>query len=268
MNIKVTTLAENSVKSRGLYAEHGLSILIEANSKLILFDTGASGLFINNAKVLDKKIEDVDYLILSHGHSDHTGGLKSFLNLNTKAQIICKREILTPKFRGKRENGICDIENIDLSRFIFIDKITEVTKDIYVIPNIKIINKNDTHFSDFELKTKEDRVPDIFDDELFIVINKDDKISLLSACSHRGITNIVSSAREHFPSQKIKYLVGGFHLVDSLPIDTQNIIEYLKSDIPESIGVCHCTGLDSYSIFKNEFKDKVFYNYCGTELYL
>ena len=100
------------------------------------------------------------------------------------------------------------------------------------------------------------------------IVNKDNKISLLSACSHRGITNIVTSAREHFPSQKIKYLVGGFHLVDSLPIDTQNIIEYLKSDIPESIGVCHCTGLDSYSIFKNEFKDKVFYNYCGTELYL
>ncbi|MBR4120089.1 MAG: MBL fold metallo-hydrolase [Bacteroidales bacterium] len=268
MNIKVTTLVENSVKGRGLLAEHGLSILIEANGKLILFDTGASDLFINNANVLSKNIEEVDYLILSHGHSDHTGGLKSFLNLNTKAQIICKREILTPKFRGKRENGICDIENIDLSRFIFIDKIAEITKDIFVIPNIKIINTVDTHFSDFEIKTEKGRIPDIFDDELFIVIKKDNKISLLSACSHRGITNIITSAREYFPLQKIKYLVGGFHLVDSLPIDTQNIIEYLKSDIPESIGVCHCTGLDSYTIFKNKFNDKVFYNYCGTELYM
>ena len=70
MNIKVTTLVENSVKGRGLYAEHGLSILIEANSKLILFDTGASDLFINNAKVLGKKVEDVDYMGIATTQED------------------------------------------------------------------------------------------------------------------------------------------------------------------------------------------------------
>lgn len=265
MNIRVTTLVENCVKRRGVKAEHGLSMLIETTDNLLLFDTGASNLFIDNAKALGKKIEDVDYLILSHGHSDHTGGLKAFLDLNTKAKVICKSSIFIPKFRGARENGISGIEADD-SRFIFVDRVTELVPNIYIFPGIDIVNKKDTHFFEFEIKTERDREPDLFTDELAIAIVDEKMISILSACSHRGVTNIISSIRNYFPTHKLNYLVGGFHLIDSLQKDTLFIIDYLKNDMPEYIGVCHCTGIDNFITFVNMFGDKVFYNYCGTEI--
>ena len=136
MNIKITTLVENCVKGRGLMAEHGLSMLIEREGNLVLFDTGASSLFIDNAKYLGKEIEDIDFLILSHGHSDHTGGLKAFLNLNSKAKVVCKSSVLVPKYRGNRENGIVDVNDIDISRFIFIDNLTEIINGVFILPNI------------------------------------------------------------------------------------------------------------------------------------
>lgn len=268
MAVKVTTLVENYVKGRGLFAEHGLSMLFEAGGKLFLFDTGASDLFIDNANVLGKRIEDVDFLILSHGHSDHTGGLRAFLDVNLKAKVFCKHSVLTPKFRGNRENGIGDITGLDLSRFVFVDNFSEIMRGVFVIADICVVNENDTHFSNFELLTEQGRVADLFDDELAVVIADDSGFSLISACSHRGITNIISSVRRYLPTQKFKYLVGGFHLVDSPLTDALCIIDYLKSDLPEHIGVCHCSGLDSYAVFKNEFKDRVFYNYCGLQFLL
>ena len=94
MHYKITTLVENAVYGRNLQAEHGLSLLIENNGYKILFDTGQSDLFIRNATLSDIEIAEVDFLILSHGHSDHTGGLRHFLSVNKKASVICKQEAL------------------------------------------------------------------------------------------------------------------------------------------------------------------------------
>ena len=92
MGYTITTLVENCVYGRKLQAEHGLSLYIETSEHRLLFDTGASDLFIRNARLLHIDLQKVDYLILSHGHSDHTGGLRHFLELNKQATVVCKRE--------------------------------------------------------------------------------------------------------------------------------------------------------------------------------
>ena len=106
MHYKITTLVENAVYGRSLQAEHGLSLLIESEGYKILFDTGQSDLFIRNAALLDIDIAEVDFLILSHGHSDHTGGLRHFLAINKKASVICKQEVFTGslKINGRTES--------------------------------------------------------------------------------------------------------------------------------------------------------------------
>lgn len=81
MGYKITTLVENCVYGRKLQAEHGLSLYIETQEHRLLFDTGASDLFIRNARLLHIDLQKVDYLILSHGHSDHTGGLRLFFGI-------------------------------------------------------------------------------------------------------------------------------------------------------------------------------------------
>ena len=89
--MKIVTLIENLANRSGLIAEHGLSFYIETDKSKIIFDTGQSSLFLNNAKKLNINIEDVDALVLSHGHFDHTGGLYPFLEANKKAKIFCKK---------------------------------------------------------------------------------------------------------------------------------------------------------------------------------
>jgi len=79
----IKTLVENTALSKNFGSEHGLSLYIEANSHKILFDVGASELFLENAKKLNVDISEVDYLIISHGHYDHGGGLRAFLRENT-----------------------------------------------------------------------------------------------------------------------------------------------------------------------------------------
>ena len=96
-DIQITTLVENVVYGKGLQGEHGLSLLVEVRDRKVLFDTGASDLFIRNARLMGIDLREVDYLVLSHGHRDHTGGLHHFLRLNERAAVVCKREALRPK---------------------------------------------------------------------------------------------------------------------------------------------------------------------------
>ena len=89
--MKITVLAENSVckkKTMNVIPEHVLSLFIEFDERKILFDTGQSDLFISNAEKMGIDLSQVDYLVISHGHFDHGGGLKRFLKINKKTRIF------------------------------------------------------------------------------------------------------------------------------------------------------------------------------------
>lgn len=263
MYYKITTLVENCVYGRKLQAEHGLSLYIETPEYKLLFDTGASDLFIRNARFLHIDLAQVDYLILSHGHSDHTGGLDSFLKINSRAEVVCKKEVFTPKFKDDRENGIRQSDSFDVSRFHFIDKQTELFPGCYLFPDIKITNPEDTHFERFYIKREGEKLPDTFQDELALAIVTPLGVSVLSACSHRGITNIMRTVEAALPNQPFESVLGGFHIHTAEERKYRTIADYLQNNMPHHLGVCHCTGVDKYACFHHDFGDKVFYNYTG-----
>ena len=138
MNYKITTLAENCVYGKGLQGEHGLSLLVETAEHKVLFDTGASDLFIRNARLMGIDLAEVDLVVLSHGHRDHTGGLHHFLKLNSRARIVCKKDIFAPKYKEERENGMMHADVHDDKRFWFVDTCTEIVPGVFVFPEIKI----------------------------------------------------------------------------------------------------------------------------------
>ena len=264
MNYKITTLVENCVYGRKLQAEHGLSLYIETAEHKLLFDTGASDLFISNARLLHIDLREVDYLILSHGHSDHTGGLRHFLELNTIATVVCKRSIFLPKFKDDRENGIKHTETFDLSRFRFIDQRTELLPGVVLFPSIKIEDKEDTHFERFFVQQDDgNKIPDTFEDELAVALVSDESFSVLSACSHRGITNILRTIRNAFSGLPCELLLGGFHIHNAEEQKYHVISDYLQRYMPRQIVVCHCTGVDKYAFFCKDFGDRIFYNHTG-----
>jgi 7,8-dihydropterin-6-yl-methyl-4-(beta-D-ribofuranosyl)aminobenzene 5'-phosphate synthase len=267
--MKIVTLIENLVNSGGLVAEHGLSLYIETGNRKILFDTGQTGLFLQNALKLGISIEDVDALVLSHGHYDHAGGLYPFLKVNSKAKVYVKRELFTPKFRkDKTFIGTPVNEELLKNRVVYVDDVTELDEGFFIMPHILIKHLVDTHFKGLFKKVNEEIVEDEFDDELFMVLKEINKINIITACSHKGITNICTTATDYF-KLPAGLILGGFHIKDCTCEQYMHITNYLQQLQPRSIGLCHCTGIEKFADMYRECDSHVFYNYTGNviELY-
>lgn len=263
--MKIITLIENLTYKQGLVAEHGLSLYIESADKKILFDTGQSGLFMQNAQKMGINIEEIDSVILSHGHYDHTRGLYPFLQKNTKAKVYAKNEIFTPKYHGQnRFIGIDKNEALLTNRFVPINAITEIYQDVFIMPDIPIQNPVDTHFRGLTIKQNNEFITDEFNDELFLVIKQNEQINIITACSHRGITNICKTATGYF-KLPVNLILGGFHMKECTSVQYVEITNYLKILNPKSVGVCHCTGIDKYAELRNDCDTAVFYNFTGSE---
>jgi 7,8-dihydropterin-6-yl-methyl-4-(beta-D-ribofuranosyl)aminobenzene 5'-phosphate synthase len=266
--LKIITLIENVVNGGNLQAEHGLSLYIETETKKILFDTGQTGLFMLNAKKLNINIAEIDIVVLSHGHYDHTGGLYPFLKKNSKAKVYAKPDIFIPHYRGRtRFLGTQFHKNKLENRLVFVDSVTEIAENIFIMPNIDIHHPVDTNFKGFYKKEGDEFSPDEFDDELFLTIKHDEKINILTACSHRGISNICTTATDYF-KVPVGLILGGFHLKECTMEQYIHISHYLRTLQPESIGACHCTGIEKYSDMRMEFDNHLFYNYSGNEIIL
>lgn len=266
--MEIITLIENLVTGSGLVAEHGFSLFIEAGGRKILFDTGQTGLFLQNAEKLGVDIGEIDTLVISHGHYDHTGGLYPFLESNKKARIYAKEGIFTPKYNAKKNfiGTPLDEEALD-HRLIYVDTITELVPGVFIMPGISLSYEIDNNFTRLYTGNGESFYADEFDDELFLVIRKDEQINIITACSHRGITNICKAAIDYF-KLPVNLILGGFHMMNCGTEQFTHITDYLKNLQPKVIGVCHCTGVEKYSELANVLNTKVFYNFTGNRITL
>lgn len=285
--MRIVTLAENMADRAGLLAEHGLSFYIESADKKILFDCGQSDIFLKNARHIGISVCEVDALVLSHGHYDHTGGLKYFLQENSHAPVYLKREALFKKYHGERYIGT-DTDLLYVSkRICYINHLTDLGSGLFIVPEIKIHYPQDIHFdqmsvinnqilthkvpeeniAQLQMRATNDQIltPDTFEDELFLSLINNGKIIIISSCSHRGISNIVKSASDLF-QLPVQTVIGGFHLKNAKAADTEALAAYFNKMNIENIGVCHCSGIDSYVILKNKCRGKVFYNQTGREI--
>lgn len=269
----IKTLVENTSISKDFGSEHGLSLYIETKKHKILFDVGASDLFLQNAKKLDVSIADVDFLVISHGHYDHGGGLKSFLHENTKAEVFLHR-LAFEKHYAVRKNDEFD--------FIGLDEDLKQNKQIILTSDRFFINSGIQVFSNIiqrELRPKSNSgllkehkgqmIDDTFAHEQNLVVEEDGKTLLITGCAHNGIINIL----EHFHALKGRmpnYVIGGFHLSsrtggdeDSEMID--RIGKYLIGTKAKYY-TCHCTGIEAYGSLKSAMGDSIDYLSAGSEI--
>jgi hypothetical protein len=127
--MKITTLIENTTLRDDLTAEHGLSLLIEFGGRKILFDSGQSGAFADNAEKLGIDLSQVDLCVLSHGHYDHGGGLKRFLEINDHAPVYINRHAFGEYFSSGKYIGL-DPALEENPRLIGVEDVLEIAEGI------------------------------------------------------------------------------------------------------------------------------------------
>jgi len=239
MNFKVTTLCENHIGHGGknLIGEHGLSFYVEADDRCILFDTGQNLAIANNAEVLGIDLGRIDTVILSHGHYDHSSGLKSLLDCNTNFTLCAHPDVFDPKLRGAGD------------------------KHKY----IEIPFKNDFEAveTDFYLEKGDDYPADTLADDRALILDTDKGLVVLLGCSHRGVVNTLNHVTEITGRQRIHAIMGGLHLGKASDEKLLKIVDHLDAFGLEKIGVGHCTGPKAFVALANEFKERVFLNTVG-----
>ena len=248
--IKITTIVENQSKHGNLLSEHGLSLLIECDNKCILFDTGASDLIVKNAMSLAVNPADIDYIILSHGHYDHTGGLKYMEN----KKVYVHPDIFIPKYKKinsqykyiglphareyyEKENNI---------EFVEVQQSTKLTENVELHVDFK-----KQVVGDFYLRTNNNYIHNVFTDELALSINTNNGLVIVTGCAHSGIINIIEKVIEDNGTRTIYALLGGFHLVNLSQKEVKIIAEKINHYHIKKIGISHCTG-DKLAKYLNE----------------
>ncbi len=243
--MEITILTDNC--AGGPYqAEHGLSYLIKHRGKTVLLDAGHSRVFRNNAERLGINLEqEVDAIVLSHGHWDHGNGLK---------YLQGKRLITHPEsFQQRYRKG--DDENIGLAEplsFYRVNYQLELSAEpLEVEPGIIFLGSI-PRLNDFEAQTSAfinaQNEPDFIPDDSALVLVSDTFIDIVTGCSHSGICNILDYAQNVTGIQKIRCVIGGFHLKQNNQ-QTQLTIAYLQELGVQKVYPSHCTQLDALRAF-------------------
>lgn len=262
----ITTLIDNVVYTRELVAEHGFSVHIDYNGVHVLFDVGQTDALIQNAHHLGINIQDINACVISHGHYDHTGGLASFCRVNTHSPIYIHKNAWLPKTNSQHTTiGIPDAATIPKDRCISHDVPWKIAENIYYMPAAVIKNEKDTHCNGFFCEENGVVREDDFSDEQSLVIIKNERLHIISGCSHRGITNIIAAAKDYF-KLPVELVMGGMHIRNEKPHYIEQLCTYLNRMEIQQIGIAHCTGLEAYSLLQQKLKGKVFYSSVGTRI--
>lgn len=262
--MRVTALIENETSDGcgHLESEHGLSLHIETAGPRVLFDTGSSGAFVENAATLGVDLSRVDLAVLSHQHFDHAGGLSRFFEINPSAPVFLRDCAIQDRYFKafavvKRPIGV-DRTVIDRfpEGFRRVATSTEVSPGVWLLTEIDNAHprpKGNEHlFIDDGGTLKSDP----FDHELVMVIREEDGMVIFSGCSHSGILNMVDTATARFPGTPVKAVFGGFHLVGLPQLNTmaasrmevENIARAMMERVSGPVFTGHCTGKKAFGV--------------------
>ena len=268
MTVKV--LVENT-DGDGLCGEHGLCLYVEYRGKRYLIDSGASGLFAENADKMGVELDRVDMAFLSHAHYDHSGGYREFFARNKNARVILQRasrnrqyfKIAGPirKYIGIPEGMLDEYED----RFEYIDGYAEPDEGIYIIPHsLDGITERAKH-THMCVMTDNKISYDDFKHEQTIVFAEDDGLVCFNSCSHSGVDIAVAEVKQAFPDRKIKAYIGGFHMMG---ITGAASCGYSREEVSlvadRIVGLTdarffsgHCTGTVAFEWLKDRMGDRL-----------
>ena len=273
--MKMTCLIEDQKVKSPLKEEHGLSLWIEMDDQILLFDTGQSSSFIDNAKQLGLDLKKVDTVIISHGHYDHGGGLKAFLQMNHRANVYIQATAFKEYYSLRSpENYVyvgLDKSLKDHPQVKLLDGDFDINEKLHLIQDIEISDMYPKANKLLFVKNHQAYVNDDFRHEQSLIIRHKGTHSLIAGCAHTGILNIISAAEKHV-SKPLDMVIGGFHLHSrhndlNYPLEKIQDLGHQLLKKANHYVTGHCTG-PAYGILKDILGQQLDTLYTGKTIYI
>ncbi len=243
--MKLKVLVDNNTYIDAYYlGEPAVSYYIEDGDDKLLLDVGYSDVFLKNAKAFDINIQDVQTIVISHGHDDHTKGLQDYFEQgpDTNVTIVAHPDA----FKEKRVDDllICspllEREVGQRCQLKLSKAPMKISDRLYFLGEIPVVHDFEQRSIIGEQKEGETFTPDYVLDDTALAYKGSEGLYIITGCSHSGICNIIEQAKKVTGVEKVCGVIGGFHLFD---VDDQVIktIQYFKDNEIEDLYPCHCT---------------------------
>jgi 7,8-dihydropterin-6-yl-methyl-4-(beta-D-ribofuranosyl)aminobenzene 5'-phosphate synthase len=265
-DLRITILSDNYAASLNARAEHGLGLLIEADGRRILFDTGQSGhVLCANSTAFNAPLNPLDAVVFSHGHYDHTGGLQVLLAVTTPAVVFAHPAAFEPKYLRRKDAAPRSIgiplpclQALDSSgaRIVTTQQATEVAPGLWCTGEIPRDSGGGPGTEDFFLDA-ECRVHDPLLDDQALFAETADGLVVIAGCAHAGVANTLARVRALSGEQRIHALIGGLHLLSGTAADQEPAAQAIAVCDTPLLAPCHCTGPASHAFLRSRFPGKV-----------
>ena len=282
--LKFTVVVDNNVPpgARAPFrGEHGLSVLIETGTNRILFDAGPSDIVVYNLGLLGVHPKELDAIVLSHGHYDHTGGLAALLTMAAKKiPVFSHPDIFKPRYSVS--GGGCRYVGVPFTKEYLVRlgaDFRSVEEPQELVPNLWIsgpVPRETTYEEgDVRLVIAEEgcdcacaahQSPDPLTDDMAIYVRSSKGLVVLGGCAHSGIINMVNHGLKVTGSIKVHGLLGGTHLGPTSDPQKNATIAALEWFNPDFIASNHCTGFAVMARLSQVFGEKFTPAFCGTTL--
>jgi 7,8-dihydropterin-6-yl-methyl-4-(beta-D-ribofuranosyl)aminobenzene 5'-phosphate synthase len=245
--MELNILVDNTTINNNYAAEPGLSILIKDEDTKILFDTGCSDNFIKNAIKMGKDLTDLNYIVLSHNHFDHTGGVESLIEYYAELQIdpfksmslVAHPDVCETVYKKFKDPAL--LSRASLSKYFPLKLSREpqsISSGFTFLGEIPRLNNFEA--LPYGRKDRRDESNLILDDSA-LVYNSKKGLIIITGCSHAGICNIIEYAKEVCCDHRIVDIIGGFHLLNPRKHQLEGTVSYFKTLSPDAVHACHCT---------------------------
>ncbi len=250
--MKITILAENlTFTDEHFFGEPGPSYWIEFDGKHILFDTGFSDLYTKNAKTLNADLSKTDAIVLSHGHNDHATGIKDFPNPSKRISLVTHLKCFIPKWKDSIYIGAA-ISTEEAERdYNYIPSVEPyfITPNIAFLGEIPQVHNFEPRKQVGDLKIGDKTEPDYLIDDTAMAVKTSGGLVVFTGCSHSGVCNIITQAKNVFKTEKILSILGGFHLRSASDERIEKTTAFFEKNVTGTIHAGHCTGFKAkYSL--------------------
>ncbi len=257
MNDFVHVVCENYVPtSFGIVGEHGFAAIVNVGGRKVLFDTGQGAGLLGNSRFMGIDFSETEFLALSHGHKDHTGGVMDFLNAVGGKPVVAHPKVFESR-TAVRKIGDREIrlpigmswtkEDLEAAgaEFSLSAEPFEIVPGLWFSGEVPMKNDFETTDASLYVGSNDDLKLDPFDDDASLFAVTDRGITIIAGCAHRGIVNTMAHARELFSDKPFYAVIGGFHLMDASRERIDKTIEAFREYDVKLIAAGHCTGLPS-----------------------